>query len=203
MYPFTRLESPGENSSPLVLLKDCQSGENLNLTSCRVTLLSCSESRSGVDAPGVRHSLVASEDSCLVTAGNSSEFPFPQDMSADTKPTETFGRDTAAKSAAYASDKLYVENMWGEIRQTTPPPSGQPTFQSNTVWSDLQVKKKLKGVARTSSEQNKVTLIHSIVKGIAKMFIRKNTHTTHNIELQERGSCDSLVLAIGLNRIYG
>jgi hypothetical protein len=196
MSPFTRA-SPGEDPSPLVLLNDCKNGRNLTQRYVQSLPYHATESRSVVDVPGERHSTVASEDSTYPDiSGNGSEFvsPFPQDILGDTKQTETFGVDTAAKSAAYASDEIYVENMWGELRKATLPPSGQATLQGSTVRSDHQVNKKLKGAARYSNDQNGVTFIYSIMEGIAEMFFRKHTHTTHNIELQERRSRDSLVL---------
>ena len=69
-----------------------------------------------------------------------------EDTSLNTKQVEeTFGQDTAAKSAAYASDEIYVENMWGELRKATPPPSGEPILHA----SKTRVDKKLKGAPRT------------------------------------------------------
>ena len=112
------------------------------------------ESRSAVETR-VGHSSVtspvASEDSTFLDMpGNSSESePLGlQDILSSTNRTETFGLDTAAKSAAYTSDEIYVENMWGEIRKTTPPPSGQTPLHDSTAKSDLQIIK-LKGVVQT------------------------------------------------------
>lgn len=99
----------------------------------------------------MRYSPVTPEDPVFPDkTGNASGFDssFSQDTSPDTKQIEeTFGRDTAAKSAAYASDELYVENMWGELRKATPPPSGQALFHDSTT----RVDKKLKGASRITN----------------------------------------------------
>jgi hypothetical protein len=140
------------------------------------------ESCTGVEATRARHSAVASKDpACSNKSGNPSGFDssFAQDFSPDTEQVEeTFGKDTAAKSAAYASDEIYVENMWGELRKATPPPSGQALSYGITARPVSQVDKKLKGTPRTSHYADTLTSIHE--KALPKGCLG-NIHTPHTI----------------------
>ncbi|KAF8583985.1 hypothetical protein K439DRAFT_1183697 [Ramaria rubella] len=74
-----------------------------------------------------------------------------------------FGQDTAAKSAAYSSDEVYVEDMWGELRKAAPPPM---EYGASNV--------------ERAAQGNRF-------KGFAERFIGKFTQhrIMHSIELQE------------------
>lgn len=52
------------------------------------------------------------DDDLYVSQGNKGNQP--------TEESENFGRDTAAKAAEYASDEIYVEDMWGELVKAEP-----------------------------------------------------------------------------------
>ena len=150
MPPSTRL-SKGEDPLPLILLKESKNGWYFDFDQSYImsSLQRVKEWCTGDEASNTRHSPVTPGDLAFPSKyGNPSGFDssFSQETSPDTKKVEEkFGQDTAAKSVAYASDEIYIENMWGELRKATPPPSGQSHFHESTA----RVDKKLKGAPQT------------------------------------------------------